>query len=61
MIRTVRGFKSPASAARFCRGFDELHNHLYPRSRRSQNLPINSRRQRFLQHSIIALRILKAA
>jgi transposase-like protein len=57
----MRGFKSPDSAARFCRGFDELHNHLFPRSRRSQNLPINSRRRRFLQRGIIALRILEAA
>jgi putative transposase len=58
----TRGFKSPDSADRFCRGFDELRNHLlYPRSRRNQNIPINSRRQRFLQRGIIALRIMEAA
>ena len=49
----MRGFKSPDSASRFCRGFDELRNHLYPRSRRNQNIPTNSRRQRFLQRGII--------
>jgi transposase-like protein len=58
--RPMRGFKSPDSAARFCRGFDELRNHLYPRSRRN-NIPTNSRRQRFLQRGIIALRIMEAA
>jgi putative transposase len=57
----VRGFKSPDSAARFCRGFNELRNHLYPRSRPNQNIPTNSRRQRFLQRGIIALRIMEAA
>jgi len=57
----MRGFKSPDSADRFCRGFDELRNHLYPRSRRGQNIPTNSRRQRFLQRGIIALRIMEAA
>ena len=59
--RPMRGFKSPASAARFCRGFDELRNHLYPRSRRNQNIPTSSRRQHFLQRGIIALRIMEAA
>src|SRR6202158_6002508 len=59
--RPMRGFKSPDSTARFCRGFDELRNHLYPRSRRSQNLPTNSRRRRFLQRAVIALSIMEAA
>jgi putative transposase len=57
----MRGFKSPDSAYRFCRGFDELRNHLYPRSRRNQNIPTSSRRQRFLQRGIIALCIMEAA
>ena len=57
----MRGFKSPDSAARFSRGFDELRNHLYPRSRRSQNIPTNSRRQRFLLRGVIALRMMEAA
>jgi transposase-like protein len=59
--RPMRGFKSPDSAACFCRGFDELRNHLYPRSRRNQNIPTNSRRRRFLQRAIIALGIMEAA
>src|ERR1700704_266529 len=57
----MRGFKNPVSAARFCRGYDELRNHLYPRSRRSRNIPTNSRRHRFLTRGITALRILEAA
>ncbi len=59
--RPMRGFKSPDSAARFCRGFDEFRNHLCPSSRRNQNIPTNSRRQRFLQRGIIALRMMEAA
>ena len=31
--RSMRGFKCPRSAARFCRGYDELRNFLRPRSR----------------------------
>jgi putative transposase len=59
--RPMRGFKSPESASRFCRGFDELRNHLQSCSRRSRTLPTNSRRHRFLTRSIIALRIMEAA
>jgi putative transposase len=59
--RPMRGFKSHGSAARFCRSFDELRNYLNPRSRRSRNIPTNSRRHRFLTRGIIALRILEAA
>ena len=59
--RPMRGFKSPKSASRFCRGFDELRNHLQPCSRRSRTLPTNSRRRRFLTRGIVALRILEAA
>ena len=59
--RPMRGFKSPESASRFCRGFDELRNHLQPCSRRSRTLPTNSRRRRFLTRGIVALRILEAA
>jgi putative transposase len=57
----MRGFKSGQSAARFCRSFDELRNHLRIRSRRSRNLPPNARRPRFLTRGIIVLRILEAA
>jgi transposase-like protein len=59
--RPMRGFKSHESAARFCRGFDELRNHLHPRSRRSRNLPTTSRRHRFLTRGVIALQIMEAA
>ncbi len=34
-IRCMRGFKSFASAGRFCRSHDELRNHLRPRTRHS--------------------------
>jgi putative transposase len=34
--RPMRGFKSPEAASRFCRGFDELRNHLQSCSRRSE-------------------------
>ena len=37
--RPVRGFKCPRSAARFCRGHDELRNVLRPRSRHNQMFP----------------------
>jgi putative transposase len=57
----MRGFKSPESASRFCRWFDELRNHLQARSRRSRHLPTNARRHRFLIRGIVALRILEAA
>ena len=59
--RPMRGFKSPDSAARFCRGFDELRNLLHIRSRRDRTLPTSSRRQRFPSRGIIVLRILEAA
>ena len=59
--RPMRGFKSTAPAARFCRGFDELRNFLHIRSRRDRQLPTNSRRHRFLTYGTIVLRILEAA
>jgi putative transposase len=58
--RPMRGFKSHASASRFCRCFDELRSHLQIRSRRSRHLPTNARRHRFLTRGIIALRIMEA-
>jgi putative transposase len=59
--RPMRGFKSPDSAARFCRGFDELRNFLHIRFRRDRTLPTSSRRQRFQSRGTIVLRILEAA
>src|SRR5579871_5866304 len=37
--RPMRGLKCPRSAARFCRGYDELGNYLRPRFHRNQNVP----------------------
>src|SRR4051812_27323402 len=37
--RSMRGFKCPRSAARFCRAYDELRNVLRPRSRHNQHVP----------------------
>jgi transposase-like protein len=57
----MRGFKSSLSAARFCRGFDELRNFLRPRSNRNQPVPANHRRLHILSRSLTAISILKAA
>ncbi len=57
----MRGFKCPRSAARFCRGYDELRNYLRPRSRRNQHVPADRRRLLFLRRAVIVLAILKAA
>ena len=59
--RPMRGFKCPRSAARFCRGHDELRNHLRPRSRRNQHVPALRRRLLFLRRTVNVLAILEAA
>src|SRR4051812_4138146 len=59
--RPMRGFKCPRSAARFCRGHDELRNYLRPRSHRNQNVPALHRRLSFLRRSVTVLAILEAA
>ena len=59
--RPMRGFKSPRSAAWFCRGYDELRNHLRPRSRHNQDVPAARRRLQFLRKSTTVLAILEAA
>jgi transposase-like protein len=41
--RAMRGFKCPRSAARFCRGHDELRDFLRPQSRHNQHVPANHR------------------
>src|SRR5829696_3085758 len=43
-IRCMRGFKSFASAERFCRTYDELRNFLRPRTRQNQYVPAERRR-----------------
>jgi putative transposase len=59
--RPMRGFKCPRSAARFCRGHDELRNALRPRSRHDQHVPADRRRVLFLRRTATALAILEAA
>jgi transposase-like protein len=55
------GFKSGLSAARFCRGYDELRTFLRPRSNRDQHVPANHRRLHILSRSLTVLSILQAA
>jgi putative transposase len=59
--RCMRGFKSFAAAARFCRGYDELRNFLRPRTRHSQRIPANRRRLLHLRRDSCALAMLEAA
>ena len=59
--RPMRGFKCPRSAARFCRGYDELRNHLRLRSRHNQHVPADRRRVLFLRRTATVLAILEAA
>jgi putative transposase len=59
--RPMHGFKCPRSAARFCRGHDELRSYLRPRSHRNQHIPAVRRRLLFLRRSVAVLGILEAA
>jgi transposase-like protein len=59
--RPMRGFKCPRSAARFCRGYDELRNLLRPRARHNQPVPADRRRVLFLRRTATVLAILEAA
>ena len=59
--RPMRGFNCPRSAARFCRGYDELRNFLRPRSRPNQHVPADHRRLQFLRRTTTVLAILEAA
>src|ERR671913_2380701 len=56
--RPVRGFKCPRSAARFCRGHDELRDFLRLRSRHNQHVPADRRRVLFLRRTATVLAIL---
>jgi putative transposase len=60
-IRCMRGFKSFASAERFCRSHDELRDFLRPRSRHNQLVSADHRRLRHLRRATAALAILEAA
>src|SRR4051794_17290445 len=59
--RSMRGFKCPRSAARFCRAYDERRSFLRPRSRHHQHVPADCRRLQFLRRSMTVLAILEAA
>jgi transposase-like protein len=59
--RSMRGFKCPRSAARFCRAYDELRNVLRPHSRHHQHVPADCRRLQFLRRAVTVLAILEAA
>jgi putative transposase len=58
--RPMRGFKSGASAGRFCRAFDEVRNFLRARSLRSQYVSADRRRLRYLRGTATVLGILAA-
>ena len=60
-FRSARTVTSPRSAARFCRGYDELRNFLRPRSRHNQHVPADHRRLRLLCRTTTVLAILAAA
>jgi putative transposase len=60
-IRCLRGFKSFASAERFCRSYDELRNLLRLRTRHNQPVPANRRRLLHLRRVTAVLAILEAA
>ncbi len=60
-IRCMRGFKSFASAERFCRTHDELRDFLRPRTRHNQHVPADRRRLLHLRRATTVLAILGAA
>ena len=57
----MRGFKSFASAERFCRSLDDLRDSLRPRTRHNQHVPASRRRLLHLRRATVALAILEAA
>jgi hypothetical protein len=57
----MRGFKSFASAERFCRSYDELRDFLRPNTRHNQHVPASRRRLIHLRRATGALAILEAA
>ena len=59
--RPMRGFKCVQSAARFCRGYDELRNFLRPRPPRHQPVSANHRRLHVLCAATTVISILQAA
>jgi transposase-like protein len=59
--RCMRGFKSFASAERFCRSYDELRNFLRPCTRHNQYASARRRRLLHLRRASSVLAILEAA
>ena len=59
--RPMRGFKCVQSAARFCRGYEELRNFLRPRPHHHQPVSASHRRLHVLCAATTALSILAAA
>ena len=59
--RCMRGFKSFASAERFCRSYDELRNLLRPCTRHNQYVSARRRRLLHLRRATSVLAILEAA
>jgi hypothetical protein len=57
----MREFKSFASAARFCRAYDEQRDFLRPRTRHNQHVPAARRRLLHLRRANAALAVLAAA
>ena len=57
----MRGSKSFASAARFCRSYDELRNFLHPCTRYNQYVSASRRRLLHLRRASSVLAILEAA
>jgi putative transposase len=60
-IRSMRGFKSFASAERPCRSYDELRNYLRPRTHHNQYVSASRHRLLHLRRAIAALAILEVA
>ena len=59
--RPMRGFQYVRSAARFCRGYDELRNFLRPRPFHHQPLSANHRRLHVLCAATTVISILQTA
>ncbi len=55
------GFKSVASASRFCQAYDEVRNFLRPRSRRNEVVSLAQRWLAYTAHTRILLTSLAAA
>jgi putative transposase len=59
--RPMLGLKSTVSAARYCRGYDELRNFLRCRSHMRQHVPAAVRRWRHMRKTAIVLAVLATA